>query len=199
LRDLNLTVTEFEQAVFSAFATQKIMLTHLQETLSATESLGVAYNSFSLEYASLSTCLDAIGDIYDMEASSLSSLLLSNQKLFDTTEELSGTLKAIRASISFYFGRQHEWELISEKVNAVRSALLDADQSDQSRLELKHLEEQLSNLEDELVKAKKSLLTEVHVWLDRISCMWRSLLSELVSAQISFHSQGVSRWKECIA
>lgn len=188
--DLLSILTAFEENCKALEVSQKTSLRRLQEIHSSFESLGTAYNSFSLEYAPLAEILDSVGEIYDTDASAFSEILLNQQLICESVHEFTKYVEAIKKAALNQASRAADLELITEQINLMRSDLFrDAAQTDPTEAEARQ-----RALRAELESLNKSFWEEINIWLQRVRQQWKQLLTQMSSAEKNCSSQALSAW-----
>lgn len=189
---LNL-LPSFEETLRSLEIAHRSVLRRSQDILKAMETLGTTFNGFSLEYAQLAPGLEATGELYDERSTAFVDTLLAQIKISDQIHEAHKFVGAIKRPMRFLASRANEYDVITQRLNQVKSAALQhldstADSSNTPKVDshLVELEAAEARLAGELAKAKESLIVQLNCWMSRLSFLWNGLLLQLGSAQKSF-------------
>lgn len=189
---LNL-LPSFEETLRSLEIAHRSVLRRSQDILKAMETLGTTFNGFSLEYAQLASDLEATGELYDERSTTFVDTLLAQIKISDQIHEAHKFVGAIKRPMRFLASRASEYDVITHRLNQVKSAALQhqdstTDPSSTSKVDshLVELETAEARLAGELAEAKESLMVQLNCWMSRLSFLWSGLLLQLGSAQKSF-------------
>lgn len=194
----------FEESCKSLELSQKMILRKLQDTLNILELLGTAYNSFSLEFAQLSEVLDVIGEIHDGNAASFSDILLAQQSICESIDEVGLYIGSIKRALRNYSWRLIEYESLCESINQLGREILQKDDDHGKTIkpcpsldqDLPKLEESEREVALELEILKKSLWDQLAIWMIRLRFTFNTLLVSLASSEKSFANQGIQSWKK---
>ncbi len=197
----------FEASAKSLQLAQRFLYKKAEEFKGTGESLGTAYNGFSLECAALSPALDAIGELHDKSSASFAGLLQAQQKICEQIEEIVAYLAAIRRAIRNYTAFVCEFESLCERIGQSRSALLteggggayehsgSASLGNSSRQPaIAQLEQSQFLSRSELDRSCTLLVVQISTWLSRQRTVWGDLLSDIAQMQTAFAKEIQEGW-----
>ena len=188
---------QLEEAAGTLISSQRGIVRRSQYVKAALESLGTEYNGFSLEYAPCASTLDAIGGVHDGNATAYADIVLRRELLEEAVKEIQAHVGAVKTAIKNYASLAQEFHLLSERINVLRSEVLQtATRKSSAEAELPGLETKQREMALTMNRVKEDFWEELAVWLNRLRINWTHLLRGLASAEQLFAEQGAAAWKE---
>lgn len=185
----------FEESATNLDQSQKTMLRRVRDLQGTLEALGSAYNGFSLEFAPLSTHMDEIGEIHDSDATTFADVAKYQELVCELVHEIPQFTASIRRAIRNYAAKLVESESNTEKINNLRSGILQ-DSDRVPSIDLSALESAQNHLETTLNQNRSDLLAEISTWLDILRIQWSQVLKLLANAGKLFSEQSLEMWSK---